>query len=85
MSYRTPHDGLPYYCLSCGLGIAEYLACEDLAFCKLESEARARKRAAAQDGRSGEAIETPFGGSTVGEHAVGEADAPKPSHPRTGP
>lgn len=33
---RTYTDGEPYYCKSCGLGYAEYLACED-GSCELES------------------------------------------------
>ena len=44
MNARTPRDGKPYYCVRCGLGFAEYIACED-ADCKLESEASAEARA----------------------------------------
>lgn len=46
-------NGEPYYCDTCGLGMAEYLACED-GKCKLESKASAQKRmkkARAEKGR----------------------------------
>ena len=36
-------NGKPYYCDTCGLGMAEYLACED-GGCELESEAEACTR-----------------------------------------
>lgn len=44
VSDRTPYDGKPYYCVTCGLGFGEYIACEE-AGCKLESieAAQARK------------------------------------------
>ena len=46
-SDRAPFDGRPYYCLTCGLGYGEYIACEEPG-CELESEdvARARQRRA---------------------------------------
>lgn len=39
------------------------------------------EEAPASVGRSGEADETPLGGSTEGESAVGEAETPNPSQP----
>lgn len=36
-------DGKPYYCIVCGLGRGEYMACEE-GCCQLESEEEARKR-----------------------------------------
>lgn len=41
---RTPYDGRPYYCDTCGLGLAEYNACED-GDCQLESVEEAQRRA----------------------------------------
>lgn len=38
-------NGKPYYCALCGLGMAEYLACE-LPDCLLETEAEAQARKA---------------------------------------
>lgn len=38
-------NGKPYYCKTCGLGLAEYMACEE-DDCELESEEEAQKRAA---------------------------------------
>lgn len=43
MSERKPNDGRPYYCVLCGCGFGEYLACE-LPDCKLETEAEAQDR-----------------------------------------
>ncbi len=43
MSDRTPYDGMPYYCNSCGLGWGEVLACED-GPCELETKAEAEER-----------------------------------------
>jgi hypothetical protein len=41
-------DGKPFYCKVCGLGLAEYWACDD-EDCELESaEVAAARRAAAQ-------------------------------------
>lgn len=40
---RTPTDGEPYYCALCGLGFAEFMACEE-PDCKLEDWETARKR-----------------------------------------
>ena len=42
---RTPYDGKPYYCTTCGLGLGEYIACEEVD-CKLETEEAAQTRAA---------------------------------------
>ena len=41
---RTPYDGKPYYCKTCGLGFNEWSACEEVN-CVLESVADAAKRA----------------------------------------
>ncbi len=41
---RGPYDGLPYYCTTCGLGLGEFLACEE-AECELESAQAAQLRA----------------------------------------
>jgi hypothetical protein len=43
MTDRTPYDGQPYYCALCGMGLAEFYACE-LPDCELESQAQARAR-----------------------------------------
>jgi hypothetical protein len=40
---RTPYNGRPYYCKTCGMGFAEYMACEE-PNCELESEAEAITR-----------------------------------------
>ena len=40
---RAPRDGKPYYCIRCGLGFSEYMACKDVG-CKLETEASAEVR-----------------------------------------
>ncbi len=44
---RTPRDGQPYYCETCGLGFGEFMACER-PDCRLETvvEAERRKKAA---------------------------------------
>ena len=42
-NYPTPTNGRPYYCVKCGLGFQEYMACE-LPDCELESEASAEVR-----------------------------------------
>lgn len=41
---RTPYDGKPYYCETCGLGFAELVACEEPG-CRLEDDVTARFRA----------------------------------------
>lgn len=43
MPDRTPTDGLPFYCATCGAGLAEYMACEDSDCCQ-ESLEEARRR-----------------------------------------
>jgi hypothetical protein len=43
MSQRTPYDGEPYYCKACGLGLGEFMACEE-AECELESRETAQER-----------------------------------------
>lgn len=43
MMRRDPYDGKPYYCNSCGLGWAEFQACED-GPCELESDKAAQQR-----------------------------------------
>lgn len=40
---RTPYDGKPYYCAVCGIGFAEYMACEE-ADCALEGPDHAERR-----------------------------------------
>ena len=40
---RDPYDGEPFYCVTCGFGYGEYIACEDVA-CKLESREKAQSR-----------------------------------------
>lgn len=44
MTGRTPRDGKPFYCVNCGAGYGEYVACE-LPDCKLEGEESAELRA----------------------------------------
>lgn len=44
MDRRDPYDGKPYYCALCGLGIDEFMACEE-PDCKLEPEEKAQQRA----------------------------------------
>ena len=41
--YPTPYNGKPYYCVTCGMGFAEYMACSDND-CELESEESAKER-----------------------------------------
>lgn len=41
--FRDPYDGKPYYCLVCGVGYPEFVACEDIG-CTLESEKSAQDR-----------------------------------------
>ena len=48
MSSRTPTDGKPFYCKTCGLGWGEYGACEE-PDCQLESDGEAQVRAALQN------------------------------------
>ncbi len=47
---RQPYNGRPYYCIKCGSGFNEFMACE-LPHCELESpmEAIARKKAKEKD------------------------------------
>lgn len=45
MADRHPYDSKPYYCKKCGMGFAEYIACE-LPDCELETEGDATLRAA---------------------------------------
>ena len=40
---RKPNDGKPYYCVLCGAGFGEFMACE-MPDCELEDEARAASR-----------------------------------------
>ena len=42
-AHRSPYDGEPFYCVTCGSGFAEYGACEDTE-CKLETPAAALAR-----------------------------------------
>jgi hypothetical protein len=41
---RDPYDGMPYYCVVCGLGLEEFLSCEEPDDCELESGAVAKAR-----------------------------------------
>lgn len=41
--YPTPTSGKPFYCIICGGGFGEYMACE-LPDCELESNAAAKRR-----------------------------------------
>jgi len=43
MTDRTPYDGQPYYCQNCGVGLGEYLACEEPQ-CELETPQQAQNR-----------------------------------------
>ena len=45
---RNPHDGRPYYCVLCGVGYGEFLACEE-PDCRLESDKQARERQGTQE------------------------------------
>lgn len=40
---RTPTDGYPYYCAVCGVGLAEFLSCEEI-MCEMESKNKAKER-----------------------------------------
>lgn len=42
---RTPYDGKPFYCKTCGLGLGEFMACEE-PDCVLETTEEAERRAA---------------------------------------
>ena len=44
MSERTPYDGQPYYCATCGCGLGEFMACEEVD-CLLETKEAAVARA----------------------------------------
>lgn len=46
ISERSPLDSKPYFCVSCGVGFAELMACKLLG-CKLETVEQAKERAAA--------------------------------------
>src|SRR5688500_2390241 len=45
MTERSPYDGKPFYCKTCGLGWNEYGACEEVE-CQIETEAEAQTRRA---------------------------------------
>jgi hypothetical protein len=45
MPDRSPYDGEPFYCASCGFGFAEFLACEE-PDCEIETKDEALQRAA---------------------------------------
>lgn len=40
---RSPYDGEPYYCSTCGAGLVEFYHCE-WPTCELESRAAAQER-----------------------------------------
>lgn len=46
---RTPRDGRPFYCIQCGAGFGEFMACEDV-ICELESVQAAIARKSEHDG-----------------------------------
>ncbi len=48
---RTPNGGRPYYCIKCGAGFGEFIACE-MPDCQLETEATAQQRHQEVLGRS---------------------------------
>lgn len=41
--YRDYQDGEPYYCVTCGMGFGEFMACEDFG-CQLETKDTAMAR-----------------------------------------
>ena len=43
MNDRNPFDGRPFYCVTCGAGFDEYMACEDVQ-CELEPASEALHR-----------------------------------------
>jgi len=45
MQTHHPYNGRPFYCIKCGMGYAEYVACE-LPDCELEMADVAEQRAA---------------------------------------
>jgi hypothetical protein len=48
---RMPYDGEPYYCALCGLGLGEFMACEE-PDCRLESKDDAIKRKRLREARA---------------------------------
>lgn len=48
MGRRSPYDGEPYYCATCGLSLSEYGACDDVD-CKLETKQQAEERRALRE------------------------------------
>lgn len=46
MTLRTPYDEAPFYCITCGLGFYEMMACERTD-CEREDVNEARRRAKA--------------------------------------
>lgn len=48
--FRTPDDGKPYYCTTCGRNWMEFVMCTLDVHCELETEAAAQARAASQKG-----------------------------------
>ncbi len=43
MTLRTPYDGAPYYCITCGAGFYEFVNCEQ-ADCEREDVREAERR-----------------------------------------
>ena len=43
MTNRSPEDGEPFYCTTCGAGFGEFVACDGID-CAIETVAAARKR-----------------------------------------
>jgi hypothetical protein len=50
-SDRGPYDGEPFYCEACGLGLGEFMACEE-AGCQLESKEKAMQRKQLREARA---------------------------------
>lgn len=45
MNERTPYNGRPFYCNTCGAGFGEFMACDGVE-CELETETQAMARKA---------------------------------------
>lgn len=43
MTLRTPYDGAPFYCIMCGAGFYEFIACEE-SNCERECVIEAKRR-----------------------------------------
>lgn len=65
---RTPYDGKPYYCETCGLGFGEFMACEEVN-CALESDVTARARRAFKMADARKASEAAYVGGYGGNQS----------------